>query len=275
MLDFRPVIGNRRALAYILAYGAHCWELFTLRSWLVAFLALGAAREPAGLAAVMSPTAVATLSGLFAVGASIGGNELALRFGRRRTIRRTALVSAAMAAGIGFTARLSYAVVVVLVLALHRCCSARFCISDGGRYGGCDARAQWSDVGACTPLFGFGCAGIGPVVFGAVLDARRGRRCCLLLGRRFRLRRRSSPSSWRRHSRSPAAVMQSTAAGPRVSGAMDVEQTRSVDLGVSLCRRQRSMSEQFLYRPEVTAAGEQVGREAVAKRMRRRRLRQA
>lgn len=37
-LDFRPVLRNRRALAYVLAYGGHCWELFAFRSWLPAYL---------------------------------------------------------------------------------------------------------------------------------------------------------------------------------------------------------------------------------------------
>ena len=42
LLDFRPVLANRRALAYVLGYGVHCWELFATRSWLVAFLAFRA-----------------------------------------------------------------------------------------------------------------------------------------------------------------------------------------------------------------------------------------
>jgi predicted MFS family arabinose efflux permease len=39
LLDFRPVLRNRAAMGYILAYSAHCYELFGLRAWLVAFLA--------------------------------------------------------------------------------------------------------------------------------------------------------------------------------------------------------------------------------------------
>src|SRR5229473_3068698 len=37
-LDFRPVFGNRPAMAFILEYAGHTWELFALGSWLVAFL---------------------------------------------------------------------------------------------------------------------------------------------------------------------------------------------------------------------------------------------
>ncbi len=173
MLDFRPVLANHRAIAYILAYGAHCWELFTLRSWLVAFLALAAAREPAGLAQMLSPTAVATLSGLLAMAASIGGNELALRFGRRRTISRTAIASATMAAGIGFAATLSYPVIVVLMLVY----TVAVQLDSASLTAGVAAAAAPGLSGATLALhalFGFGCAGIGPLVFGVVLDAAAG-----------------------------------------------------------------------------------------------------
>jgi MFS family permease len=34
-LDFRPVIRNRAALGYIFGYGAHCFELYGIRTWIV------------------------------------------------------------------------------------------------------------------------------------------------------------------------------------------------------------------------------------------------
>ena len=33
LLDFRPVFRNRPALGYILVYGAHCFELYGMRTW--------------------------------------------------------------------------------------------------------------------------------------------------------------------------------------------------------------------------------------------------
>ncbi|MFO1129202.1 MAG: MFS transporter [Rhodospirillales bacterium] len=173
MLDFRPVFHNRTAIAYVLAYGAHCWELFTWRSWLVAFLTLAAASEPAGLSGILTPTAVATLSGLVAVAASIGGNELALRFGRRPMIRLAAVVSAAIAATIGFTAALPYPLVVVIALIY----TVAVQLDSAALTAGVTAAATPGLSGATLALhalFGFGCAGIGPVVFGAVLDATGG-----------------------------------------------------------------------------------------------------
>src|SRR5262249_33941728 len=37
LLDFKPVFRNRPALGYIFGYGAHCFELYALRTWIVAF----------------------------------------------------------------------------------------------------------------------------------------------------------------------------------------------------------------------------------------------
>jgi hypothetical protein len=39
LLDFRPVVRNRTAMGYVLGYGAHCVELYGIRTWLVAFWA--------------------------------------------------------------------------------------------------------------------------------------------------------------------------------------------------------------------------------------------
>ena len=52
LLDIRPVLRNRQAMAYILAYGAHTWELTSLRSWTVAFLAFALALALESLTAV-------------------------------------------------------------------------------------------------------------------------------------------------------------------------------------------------------------------------------
>ena len=44
-LDFRPVLRNRTALGYIFGYGAHCFELYGMRTWLVSFWTFVAARN--------------------------------------------------------------------------------------------------------------------------------------------------------------------------------------------------------------------------------------
>src|SRR6185312_5974589 len=65
------------------------------------------------------------------------------------------------------------------------------------------------------------------------------------------------------------------AAGARMGLVVDREQGGGVDLGVALRGRQRGVAQQFLDRPQIAAAGEQMGGEAMAQRVRRGRIRQA
>src|SRR5437879_11327956 len=37
LLDFAPVFQNRKAMGFVLGYGAHCFELYGIRTWIVAF----------------------------------------------------------------------------------------------------------------------------------------------------------------------------------------------------------------------------------------------
>ena len=55
-LDFRPVFRNRAALGYILGYGAHCFELYGMRTWIVAFWTFVATRQSDN--ALLGPVAV-------------------------------------------------------------------------------------------------------------------------------------------------------------------------------------------------------------------------
>ena len=96
---------------YIVGYAAHCWELFAIRSWLVAFLSFAA-----GGAGLSAPT-IAALINLLGPPASISGNEIAS--GRRlRVVRVTMTIGAALACLTGAVAGQG-AVVVILVTSLY------------------------------------------------------------------------------------------------------------------------------------------------------------
>lgn len=93
LFDFRFVFRNRSAMAYAQAYGLHTLELNALRGWSIAFLGYVAAST--GLPeAPVPPTVIATALGILGTFASVGGNEAAIRIGRRY------LVIAAMAGAI-------------------------------------------------------------------------------------------------------------------------------------------------------------------------------
>ena len=107
LLDFRPVLRNRTAMGFILAYCGHNWELFAFRSWVVAFLVFAAARHPDSAIAI-DPTVIAATLTLLGVPSSVLGNEAAVRLGRVRLIVLVTLASIALSLVIGAASALSY-----------------------------------------------------------------------------------------------------------------------------------------------------------------------
>jgi MFS family permease len=113
--DFKVVFRSTSAMAYVLAYAAHMWELFSLRSWIVAFLAFSIQLQPTG-AFTWSPTQIAFIINLIGLPASIGGNELSRLFGRKKVISIVMISSAALGTILGFSAALPYLLVAFLAI---------------------------------------------------------------------------------------------------------------------------------------------------------------
>ncbi len=167
------VFANRGAMAYVLAYGAHCWELFVWRSWMVAFLTFGIGALGLAHAPWPAPTTVAMVSGLVAMAASIGGNELAERMGRERAVAAIMAATAVCALSIGLAPGLTYPALVLASLVY----TALIMLDSATLTAGAVAVAEPGRRGATMAVhaaIGFGCAGIGPVVFGLVLDRAGG-----------------------------------------------------------------------------------------------------
>jgi MFS family permease len=107
LLDFRVVLRNREAMGYILGYSAHTWELFGFRTWLIAFMVFAATRQTAAVGeAAISVVATAIL--MLGLPASVAGNEIATRFGRRRVLIGLMLGSAVLAWVVGLSAALPF-----------------------------------------------------------------------------------------------------------------------------------------------------------------------
>ena len=113
LLDVRPVLRNRPAMAYILSYGAHCFELYGFRTWMVAFWTFVIARHQ--ISSLPDAMTVSFLASLLAMPASILGNELSLRFGRASAISWIQVISALTALSIGVLAGGSAWVILVLI----------------------------------------------------------------------------------------------------------------------------------------------------------------
>lgn len=117
LLDFRPVIRNREALAYIVAYAGNTWEVFGIRAWFVAFLAFSMAL-PANAEFTWNAAVLSAVAAFLGVPAGIAIAELAVRRDRRIVIATTALLSVAVALVIAGLVEAATPIVVALLM-LH------------------------------------------------------------------------------------------------------------------------------------------------------------
>ncbi len=171
LLDFRPALENRAALGYTMGYGAHCFELYGMRTWLVAFWGFVTAK--AGGAVPMDAIAVSAAVTLLALPASSRGNEAALRYGRHRAITAVMLASALVAVAIGFTAGVSPWLTLVLLAAYAFTVPA----DSGALTSGASGAAVPQFRGATLALHstvGFGLSALGGWLIGVALDAAGG-----------------------------------------------------------------------------------------------------
>ncbi len=169
LLDLGPALKNRAALGYSFAYGFHCFELYGLRTWLVAFWGFVAAKGDAPLGVV----AVSALFTLLAMPASILGNELALRLGRHRAITLVMLLSAAVALAIGFSAGFSPWLTLVLMLVYAFTVPGDSGALTSGMAASADPRFRGASM-AVHSTVGFALTAAGGWVVGIALDAAGG-----------------------------------------------------------------------------------------------------
>lgn len=171
LLDLRPALANRAALGYSLAYGAHCFELYGLRTWIVAFWGFVVAQH--GAEVPLGPVAVSTAFTLLALPCSVLGNEAALRFGRHRAISWVMLASAGVAAAIGLTAGGTPWVTLALLAAYAFTVPA----DSGALTSGASGAAAPQSRGATLALhsaIGFGLSALGGWAVGFALDTAGG-----------------------------------------------------------------------------------------------------
>lgn len=171
LLDFRPVVANRPALGYILGYGAHCFELYGIRTWIVGFWSFVVAANPGNMP--IGPIAISFLFSVVAMPASILGNEAALRFGRHRAITLVMVASAMIALAIGLFAGASP----LLLLALISLYALTVPADSGALTSGMASEAAPAFRGATMALHstvGFGMSALGAWGVGMALDAAGG-----------------------------------------------------------------------------------------------------
>jgi len=167
LLDLRPALRNPDALSYNLAYACHMWELYGFRAWLVAFLTFCAARDPASSAS-LAPAILAAAILMLGLPASVLGNELALRLGRRRVIAGIMLASALTSLFIGASALLPMIVTLLACAFYSMTITGESASLTAGAVAA--APAHRGATMAVHTLVGFAAATVGPLAFGVALD---------------------------------------------------------------------------------------------------------
>lgn len=172
LLDFTPVYRNRTAAGIIAGYAAHCWELFALRSWMVAFFAFLAGAHAGTWGMRWGGPALAAAINLLGPPSSILGNEAAA--GRRvRAITVVMCVSAACALGAGASAWLPATLAVGLVAVYFVAIMSDSAALTAGLVEAVPAAARGGAM-ALHSFAGFAAGLVAPLVFGVLLDAGGG-----------------------------------------------------------------------------------------------------
>jgi MFS family permease len=167
------VLRDRAVFGYVLRYAVHCFELFGLRSWMVAFILFAYGLAPSGTP-LLGATEAAALINFIGIPVSILGNETAMRLGRPRYLPWAMLASGLLAWAAGFSSTWPWwAMLGLLGLYFIAVMSDSAALTAGLiETTPPHARGAAMAVYSCA---GFGAGFIAPLVFGAVLDLTGGK----------------------------------------------------------------------------------------------------
>ncbi len=178
LLDFRPVFANHKAIAYSWCYGLHCWELFAVRTWMVAFLSFSLNRDGAGMSAlaewpVFAPANIAAVAMILGFFANLLGNELAIRIGRLHAISRVMVLSAAVCLAVPQLGEMSYWLAAIACMAHGMTLLGESTACTAGALGNAPKDLRGATM-ALHSTIGFTGGFLGPLVFGLLLDVGGG-----------------------------------------------------------------------------------------------------
>lgn len=170
---WRRVLANRASAGFALGYGMHCLELFGSRTWLVAFLAFSAGLHAPGSSFPWNVAVIAAVVNVAAVPASIVGNEIALRIGRRQWITLAMAASGLSGVLLGFAAPWHWMLVLAITIVYAMLVMAESATLTAGMVAAAPDDLRGAAMGLYS-LVGFAGGMLGPVVFGVALDAGGG-----------------------------------------------------------------------------------------------------
>ncbi len=166
--NFRSVLGNRQAMAHIVAFFGYAWEVFAFRVWVVAFVAYAQAKSGPAVFA-LSPTTLATLFALAGVAANMALGEIALARSRRSVLLTTSLLSAAAALTVGVLNDIAYAPLIGLCFVFAMLTSGRNAPTTAGSVAAAEPGARGATM-AVHATIGYAGGIAGPLAVGIALD---------------------------------------------------------------------------------------------------------
>lgn len=159
---------NREARGYSLAYGLHMWELYGFRSWLIAFLVMATT----GSVAASADTGLTNWGGIvlcLGLPASVIGNEIALKVGRRRWLGFIMPASAVLSLSVGWSIGWPFAGLIALLGLYTVTVSADSATLTAGAVESAPPETKGATMALHT-LIGFAGASLGPLAAGFLLD---------------------------------------------------------------------------------------------------------
>jgi MFS family permease len=168
LLDYRPVLRNRAAMAWIAGYTVHTWEMAVLRAWGVTFFATTIAWHGAP-EWLPTPTTLFTTAGFVGVLVSITGNEMAQRFGRLRVVVLAMSAAAALSVLAGWSAAVSTTLAVLVVIIWNAAIYLDSAALTAGTVAAADKDKRGATMGLHS-MCGYAGGFVGPPLAGFVLD---------------------------------------------------------------------------------------------------------
>ncbi len=166
--DLKKVVQNRTSMAYTLCYMFHNWELFGMRTWVVAFLIY--TQNATGSDNVwLTPIVIATIFTISGMPASILGNEMAIRYGRRKVALVLMSISALVCFAVGFTSMVSYVLASIFCIIHGITIASESSTVTAGAIGNSIKGFKGATM-AMHSTVGFIGSIMGPLMFGLMLD---------------------------------------------------------------------------------------------------------
>jgi MFS family permease len=168
LLDYRPVLRNRPAMAWIAGYTVHTWEMAVLRAWGVTFFATAIAWHGAP-EWLPTPTTLFTFAGFVGVAVSIAGNETAQRVGRLRVVVLAMSAGAALSVLAGWSAAVSSTLAVLVVIIWNAAIYLDSAALTAGTVAAADKDKRGATMGLHS-MCGYAGGFVGPPLAGFILD---------------------------------------------------------------------------------------------------------